>query len=69
MTTLKFTAANEQEKGRDAADIVHMRARALCFKRNQDPKKFEDIHEATIEVLKSDPALGQAYKELQEACA
>lgn len=69
MTTLKFTAANEQERGKDAAEIVHLRARALCFKRNQDPKIFANINEATVEVLKADPALGQAWKELREACA
>jgi hypothetical protein len=68
MTTLKFTAANERERGRDAAEIVVMRARKLCFERHQDPNKFEFINAATIEVLESDPALGQAYKELREAC-
>lgn len=66
--TLKFTAGTG-EQGKDAAEIVHMRARKLCFERKQDPTTFAHINAATIEVLNADKALGQAYKELQEACA
>lgn len=66
--TLEFSA-KAGEKGLDADVIVHQRARKLCFERNKDPDKdFDAINTATIEVLKADPALGQAYKELRENC-
>lgn len=55
-----------EETGKPADEVVVMRARALCFKRNQDPNKFEHINAATIEVLKADKVLAKDYKELKE---
>jgi hypothetical protein len=65
MRVQKFTATGK-EKNMSAAEIVHARARALCFERRQDPTKFADLNAATIEVLKADKALGEAYKLLWE---
>ena len=55
------------EVGKSAAEVVHLRARKLCLSQNRDPSKFQDINAATIEVLKSDKALGEAYKLLGDA--
>lgn len=60
-------SGDPSEAGKPAAEVVATRARKLCLSRNQDPNKFEFIHSATMEVLKADKALGEAYKVLGDA--
>lgn len=66
MARVQFTRT-AKEKNLSAAEVVSARARALCFERKQDPTTFAHINAATIEVLQSDKALGEAYKRLEEA--
>lgn len=67
--TTKVDGVDPLEATMSAAEKVVHRARALCFKRNQDPNKFEFINAATVEVLKADKALGDSYKRLEDAPA
>lgn len=62
---VQFTATGK-EKGLSAAEIVHMRAKNRCIEQRQDPNNFQFINAATIEVLKADKGLGEAYKLLWE---
>lgn len=67
VTTKSSDKVDQDEIGKSAAEVVALRARKLCFSRQQDPNKFEHINAATFEVLKADKALGEAYKVLGEA--
>lgn len=61
-----FTAKTD-ERGLDADAIVFKRATALCYSRQWDPKNFQRLSDAVVEVLNSDKGLGEAYKQLLSA--